>query len=71
MFIYLNQLNSEKPICIDVNNVALFHPETIELESGQEKTGTLITLYRGEQWIVRQSCYDVHIMCQAAKRGEL
>lgn len=71
MFIYLNQLNGDAPICIDVNNVSHFHPETIQLESGQEMHGTLVNLYRGDPWIVRQSCYNVHVMCQKAKRGEL
>ncbi|AEZ66202.1 hypothetical protein EXT67_20745 [Pectobacterium atrosepticum] len=70
MFIYLNQLNGEDPICIDVANVREFYPEIIEVE-GKERRGTLVILYRGEPWIVKQSCCDVHQMCQKAKRGGL
>lgn len=71
MFIYLNQLKGEDPVCIDVDNVSVYYPETIVMEDGKERRGTLINLYRGESWIVKQSIYDVHQMCQKAKRGEL
>lgn len=71
MFVYLNQLNGGDPICIDVANIREFHPEEIEAEDGEILRGTLIVLYRGDPWIVKQSCYDVHQMCQRAKRGEL
>lgn len=70
MFVYLNQLASQEPICLDVANIREFHPEEVEIEGGSRK-GTLITLYRGEPWIVKQSCYDVLQLCQKAKRGEL
>lgn len=70
MFVYLNQLNGEDPISIDVNNIREFHPETIEVD-GKERKGILVVLYRGDPWIVKQSFYDVHQMCQKAKRGEL
>lgn len=70
MFVYLNQLASKEAICIDVANIREFHPEEVEVE-GESRKGTLITLYRGEPWIVKQSCYDVLQMCQKAKRGEL
>lgn len=71
MFIYLNQVKGEDPVCIDVNNVRVYYPKTIVMEDGKEKRGTLIELYHGEAWIVKQSIYDVHQMCQKAKRGEL
>ena len=70
MFVYLNQLASEEPICLDVANIREFHPQVTEVE-GKDRKGTLITLHRGEPWIVKQSCYDVLQMCQKAKRGEL
>lgn len=70
MFVYLNQLASEEAICIDVANIREFHPEIVEIE-GKDRKGTLITLYNGDPWIVKQSCYDVLQMCQKAKRGEL
>lgn len=70
MFVYLNQLASEEPIYLDVANIREFHPQVTEVE-GKDRKGTLITLYRGEPWIVKQSCYDVLQMCQKAKRGEL
>lgn len=71
MFVYLNQLNGGDPICIDVANIREFHPEQIENEEGNVLKGTLIILYRGEPWIVRQSCYDTLQICQAAKKGTL
>lgn len=70
MFVYLNQLRSEDPICIDVANIREFHPEVVKIDD-QDRRGTLITMYRGDPWLVKQSCYDVHQMCQRAKRGEL
>ena len=70
MFVYLNQLRSEDPICIDVSNIREFHPEMVKIED-KDRKGTLITLYRGDPWLVKQSCYDVYQMCQKAKRGEL
>lgn len=36
-----------------------------------ECTGTLVILYRGEPWLVKQQCYGVYELCQAAKRGDL
>lgn len=70
MFVYLNQLASQEPICLDVANIREFHPQVTQVE-GTDRKGTLITLYRGEPWIVKQSCYDVLQICQRAKRGEL
>lgn len=70
MFIFLNQLKSEDPICIDVANIREFHPETVKIEE-VERTGTLIILYRGESWLVKQPCYNVYELCQAAKLGGL
>lgn len=70
MFIMLNQLRSGDPVCIDVNNIKIFMPETIEID-GLEKDGTLIELYRGTPWIVSQRCYEVHQVANAAKKGTL
>lgn len=70
MFVFLNQLKSEDPVCIDVANIREFHPETVEIGE-VECTGTLVILYRGEPWLVKQQCYGVYELCQAAKRGDL
>lgn len=70
MFIFLNQLRSGEPVSIDVNNIKLFLPETVIID-GQERTGTLIELYRGDPWVVSQSQYDVHQVANKAKAGVL
>jgi|AGFT01.1.fsa_nt_gi hypothetical protein len=71
MFIMLNQLRSGDPVCIDVNNIKDFMPETIFIDE-VERTGTLIELYRGgDPWIVSQRCYEVIEVANKAKAGAL
>lgn len=71
MFVFLNQLSSEEPICIDVANIREFYPEEVEVSDGNTRRGTLIIMYRSEPWIVKQSVNEVFHACQKAKRGEL
>lgn len=70
MFIMLNQLRSGDPVCIDVNNIKDFMPETIDIDD-VERTGTLIELYRGTPWIVSQRCHEVMEVANKAKSGAL
>lgn len=69
MFVYLNQLRSGDIICIDVANIREFYPEEVEIEEGVPARGTLLILYRGDPWIVQQSCSEVLEACNKAKRG--
>lgn len=54
-FIYLNQLKSGDPVCISVNNVREFYPEQIE----DFVEGSVVVLYKGEPWAVRQSTSEI------------
>lgn len=63
MFVLFNQLSDNKLVCFDVKNIKLFYPGVHETLG----EGTVIELYRGEDWIVSQTMTEVHEACNGAR----
>lgn len=67
MLVFLNQLKEDDPVLIDAFNIKECVPDEMENSEGEVVRCTLIHLYKGDPWVVRQPVSEVHELVNKAR----
>jgi len=60
MFILMTQASSGDPVVEDVKNIREFYPDEVQGDDGGFISGTVVNLYQGSPWFVREAVHALY-----------